>query len=139
MKRLLLFLALAASGGAVLAQEAAPPARKAVPSVEDFLKRDSFGTLAISPTGEFLAATVPMEDRTSLVIFRRADMSKTGHVTLPAKSHVSSFVWVNPTRILFTIGQTTGGLEAPRGTGEIYGVNADGSGQGGPLIGARSR
>lgn len=139
MKRVVLLLSLAALAASAAHASEPAPARSAVPSVEDFLKRDSFGDLRISPTGEFLAATVPMEDRTSLVIFRRADMTRTGHVTLPSKSHVADFVWVNPTRILFTIGQTTGGLEQPRGTGEIYGVNADGSGQGEPLIGARSR
>ncbi|WP_334130756.1 S9 family peptidase [Silanimonas lenta] len=116
---------------------AAPPV--AAPSVEDFLRRDSFGLLRLSPDGEHIAATVPLEDRTSLVIFRRSDMSRTGHVTLPAKSHVIDFYWVNPERILFTIGQSDGGLEAPRPTGEIYGVNVDGSGQGAPLIGFRSR
>lgn len=139
MKHAVLLLAAAAllAGGRAAAES--PPSRPAVPSVEDFLKRDSFGDIRISPTGEYLAATIPLEDRTSLVIFRRADMSRTGHVTLPAKSHVSDFNWVNANRILFTIGQTTGGLEAPRGTGEIYGVNADGSGQGEPLVGARSR
>lgn len=98
--------------------------------VEDFLKRDVFGTLRLSPDGEYIAATVPMEDRTSLVILRRSDMKQTGHVTFPSKTHVNDFYWVNPTRILFTIGQKQGELNQPRGTGEIYGVNVDGKGQG---------
>jgi dipeptidyl aminopeptidase/acylaminoacyl peptidase len=107
--------------------------------LEDFLKDDAFGTIEISPTGEYLAATVPLEDRTSLIILRVSDMSKTGHVTLPKKTHIAGFDWVNDQRILFSIGEKQGSLEQPRGTGELYGVNADGSGQGAALIGLRAK
>lgn len=106
--------------------------------LEDFLKDDSFGTIEISPDGQHLAATVPMGNRTSLVILRMSDLGKTGHVTLPEKSHVIDYDWVNDDRILFSIGETQGALEQPRATGELYGVNADGSGQGPALIGYRS-
>lgn len=139
MTRAALLLALALALPNAQAAETATGASSAVPSIQDFLKRDSFGTLQISPTGEYLAATVPLQDRTNLVIFRRSDMSRTGQVVLPAKSHVASFAWVNPTRILFSVGRTTGDLEQPRATGQIFGVNADGSGQGDPLIGFGSR
>ena len=106
--------------------------------VEDFLKRDVFGTLRLSPNGEYIAATVPLEDRTSLVILRRSDMKQTGYVTLPSKTHVGDFYWVNAKRILFSIAEKQGQLNQPRGTGEIYGVNADGTGQG-ALVGYRAR
>jgi dipeptidyl aminopeptidase/acylaminoacyl peptidase len=108
-------------------------------SIERFLKRDVFGTIKLSPGGEYLAATVPLEDRTSLVILRRSDLAKTGHVTLPAKSHIVDFDWVNPTRVLFSIGEKQGDLVQPRATGELFGVNADGSGQGQAIFGFRSR
>ncbi len=98
--------------------------------IESFLKRDSFGTMSLSPTGEYIAATIPQQDKTSLVILRRSDLTQTGHVTLPKNNHVADFYWVNPTRILFTVGQKQGELNQPRGTGEIFGVNADGKGQG---------
>lgn len=106
--------------------------------VEDFLKRDVFGTLRLSPNGEYIAATVPLEDRTSLVILRRSDMKQSGYVTLPSKTHVSDFYWVNATRILFSIGEKQGQLNQPSGTGEIFGVNVDGTGQG-VLVGYRAR
>ena len=107
--------------------------------VEDFLKRDVFGTLRLSPDGEYIAATVPMEDRTSLVILRRSDMKQTGHVTFPSKNHVNDFYWVNSERVLFTIAEKQGALNEPAGTGEIYGVNVDGKGQGAPLVGFRAK
>lgn len=98
--------------------------------VELFFKDYVFNQMKISPTGEYLAATVPMEDRTSLVILRRSDMKLTGHVTLEKKAHVESFFWVNPTRILFTTSKREGRFAQPYRLGGIYGVNADGSKQG---------
>ncbi len=106
--------------------------------LEQFLKRDVFGTMSISPTGEYFAATVPKDDGSSLVILRRADMKVTGKVVLPKNTYIAGFNWVNPERILFSIGEKAGELESPSGTGEIYGVNADGKGQGNAIIGARS-
>ena len=106
--------------------------------LEQFLKRDVFGTMSISPTGEYFAATVPKDDGSSLVILRRADMTVTGKVVLPKNTYIVGFNWVNPQRILFSIGEKAGELEAPSGTGEIYGVNVDGKGQGNALIGSRS-
>ncbi len=98
--------------------------------VEDFLKRDAFESLILSPTGEYLAATVPMQDRTGLVILRRSDMKQMGHVTLQAKTIIGNVYWVNPNRILFSVGRKEGQLNMPQWTGEIFGVNVDGSGQG---------
>jgi dipeptidyl aminopeptidase/acylaminoacyl peptidase len=108
------------------------------PSMADFLKRDAFGTMKISPTGEYIAATVPLSNRTSLIILRRSDLQPTGHVTLPLKSHVVDFNWVNDHRILFSVGEKFGELEQPRSAGELFGVNADGGGQGMALVGSRS-
>jgi dipeptidyl aminopeptidase/acylaminoacyl peptidase len=132
----LLLLALLPATHASAADSA--EATAAASPLAPYLKKDKFGTIRISPTGEFLAVTVPLEDRTSLVILRRSDMSMTGHVTLPKNTHVGEFQWVNPTRVLFSIGEKMGDLEQPRGTGELFGVNADGSGQGPALIGFRS-
>jgi dipeptidyl aminopeptidase/acylaminoacyl peptidase len=108
-------------------------ALRGAPPLADFLKRDAFGTMKISPTGEYLAATVPLSDRTSLIILRRSDLKLTGHVTLSEHSHVEDFDWVNDKRVLFSIGQRFGWLDAPQLTGEIFGVNADGTGQGRPV------
>jgi dipeptidyl aminopeptidase/acylaminoacyl peptidase len=124
--------------GATPAPPVAPAASASELPLSDFLKRDAFGTMKISPTGEYIAATVPLSDRTSLIILRRSDLTPTGHVTLPTKTHVVDFNWVNDKRILFSIGEKQGALDTPRPTGEIYAVNADGTGQGNALVGFRS-
>jgi dipeptidyl aminopeptidase/acylaminoacyl peptidase len=105
---------------------------------EQFLKRDLFGTMKISPSGEFIAATIPQEDRSALVILRRSDMKVNGKVVLPSKTYVVDFNWVNPNRILFSVGEKSGELNQPRPTGELFGVNADGTGQDAALVGVRS-
>lgn len=48
---------------------------KAVAQVEldAYLERDMYERIKISPTGEYLAVTVPLEDRTVLTIMRRSD------------------------------------------------------------------
>lgn len=135
MKKFVAVMALAMLGlsPAFVQAQAKPP----IP-LEQFLKRDVFGTMNISPTGEYFAATVPKDDGSSLVILRRSDMQVTGKVVLPKNTYIVGFNWVNPNRILFSIGEKAGELEMPTSFGEIYGVNADGKGQGGALLGARS-
>lgn len=98
--------------------------------VELFFKDYVFNQIKVSPSGEYLAATVPQGDQTSLIILRIVDMKMTGHVTLGRKAHVEDFYWVNPTRILFTTSKRTGRFAGPIAFGGLYGVNADGSKQG---------
>ncbi len=137
-RALIAVLAAFALSTPAVAADAPAAAHAGPPPLADFLKRDAFGTMKISPTGEYLAATVPLSDRTSLVIFHRSDMKMTGHVTLPPKTHIAQFDWVNDTRIIFSIAEKEGDLVTPRATGELFGVNADGAGQGAALVGFRS-
>lgn len=102
-------------------------ARENLP-VEQFFKRDAFDKLLLSPNGDYLAATTPQEDRTGLVILRRADMHVTARVTPEAKAHISDFAWVNPERVLFTAEKSEGAIAAPMQMPGLYGLNVDGSG-----------
>lgn len=98
--------------------------------VQLFFNDYLFKQIKISPTGEFLAATVRQENQTSLVILRLADMKMSGYVTVGDQAHVEDFYWVNPTRLLFTTSKSLGRLANPVAFGGLYGVNADGSKQG---------
>lgn len=95
--------------------------------VESFIKRDKFNTIKISPTGEYLAATVPMEDRTVLAIIRRSDSKVTANFAMPQHNHVADFVWVNPERVVISMAEKLGSLDQPQLTGELYAINADGT------------
>lgn len=95
--------------------------------VSAFLKKDSFGAIKISPAGEYYAATVPLVDRTVLVMIRRADKTFTAKVSGGENSEVDDFWWVNNDRVVVAMAERFSSLEAPLPTGELHAINADGS------------
>lgn len=97
--------------------------------LEPYLARDSVGQLRISPTGEYYAATVPGPDTTTLVIFRREKMEVTGTLRFQAGTHVDQVWWVNAQRLVVSIAESYGEKDQPFATGELYGINADGTGK----------
>ncbi|MEG2805422.1 S9 family peptidase [Stenotrophomonas sp.] len=104
--------------------------------LERYLKRDDFADIKISPDGNYLAATVPMEDRTALAILRRSDSQVVGSFVPPPKNHANDFNWVNGNRVLIGLAEKIGALDRPRMTGELFAINADG-GRGELLVGYR--
>ena len=101
-----------------------------------FVRKDEFNEIKLSPTGKYYAATVPLEEKTALVIFTR-DGNKQAGMFVPARNaHVNSFDWVNDERVLIGIAEKFGQLDQPRLTGELYAINADG-GQAELLVGFR--
>lgn len=120
------------------------PLSAAEDSAEDkiltFLRTHKFGDIKISPTGEYLAVTVPLADRTSLAILDQKTMALKTHVTFPAGIHVYSFEWVNCCWIVYSMAEQFGKRESPSLTGELYTAYFE---QGNilseqPLIGARA-
>jgi hypothetical protein len=96
--------------------------------VDRFLKRDTIGTVKISPSGAYYAATVALDDRTILVISRRSDRKLTAKAGGGEHSDVANFWWVNDERVVIAMAEKTSALERPVATGELYAINADGSG-----------
>lgn len=95
--------------------------------VAAFVRRDKFDDIKLSPGGDYYAATVRLEDRTGLAIMLRGGNKLTAHFVLGKNTHVSGFWWVNPERVLIAISEKYGALDEPQPTGELYGINADGS------------
>ena len=128
--------ALLLAGGAS-AQTSTPSNPKRY-GLEDFIKKDRFDTVKISPKGTYAAATVPQGEKTLLVILKPGSDKPHGYVNFREdNTHVVDFHWVNDERILFSVGEKAGSLERPSSFGEIWGTNADGTRQG-ILIGARA-
>ncbi len=96
--------------------------------LDQFIRKDQFTDIKLSPNGEYYAATVPMEDKTSLVIFRREGNVPTGSFVPFRNAHVSGFEWVSDGRVLISLDEKFGLLDAPQPTGELYAINADGGG-----------
>lgn len=95
--------------------------------LDAYLKRDAYERIKISPTGQYLAVTIPIEDRTVLAIMRRADKTITAKAMGGEHSLVDDFWWANDERVVVSIAQRLGTQDAPHATGELHAVNADGS------------
>src|SRR5690242_5872904 len=93
----------------------------------DFAKHEQFRDVKISPDGDYLAASAVVDGKTILSLIRLADM-KGVNLRPRADSELADFWWVAPHRVMYTVGESIGELEAPVSTGELYAVNADGSG-----------
>jgi len=97
--------------------------------VAQYVKLDSFDQIKISPDGRYYAATVPSEDNSILVVLNRADNKVMGGVGLGKNTYIADFDWVNAERVVFGTARKFGGLDRPQLTGNLYAMNADGSGK----------
>lgn len=121
------------SAAALCAGLLAAPGASAV-NVDAYIKKDRFNAVKISPDGDYLAATVPFEDKTALVILRRVDNKVTANFRLEKNTHVADFWWVNPERVVISMARKFGALDQPQLDGNLYAINADGT-QPGLLVG----
>lgn len=106
-----------------------PAASAAEVDLTGFVKRDVFDDIKISPNGDYYATSVPYEDSSILMIIRRADNKPTGGFGLGKNTYVSDFEWVNEQRVVFGTARKFGALDNPQLTGNLYAMNADGSGK----------
>ena len=92
-----------------------------------YLRPDQFERIKISPTGEYYAVTVPLEDRTVLAIIRRSDRAITAKIGGDRDSVVDDFWWANSERVVVSMAQRLGTRDEPFVLGQLHAVNADGS------------
>jgi dipeptidyl aminopeptidase/acylaminoacyl peptidase len=96
--------------------------------LDRYLKPDSHGEVKISPTGEYYAITIQLPDRAVLVIQRRSDNKVMAKVGGSKNSAVADFWWVNDHRVMVAMAEKSGSLDKPTLTGNLHGMNVDGSG-----------
>lgn len=118
MKQLILAAALMALSSSAVATGV---------DVAAYTRKDQFESLKISPDGRWFAATVPLEDRTVLVVIERGSNNVTASFKLGRNTVVEEPQWVTPERLVFGISEKFGALEQPVPTGELFAMNADGS------------
>lgn len=119
---LILALGAVLAGATEVAHAAAPV------EVEPFVRREHFRDVKLSPGGTYLAATLPMEDRTGLVILRLSDREVTAKFSLGRNTDIAWFDWANDERVLLGAADKFGMLARPQPTGEIVGLDANGRG-----------
>src|SRR3546814_290724 len=95
--------------------------------LQAFLRKDRIGDIKLSPDGAYYAATIPLPDRTVLVIMRRADKALTAKVQGDEHSDIGGFWWVSDERVVVSLAEKFGALDQPLPTGELFAINADGS------------
>ncbi|WP_243350646.1 alpha/beta hydrolase family protein [Stenotrophomonas acidaminiphila] len=122
--------------GLLLALSMASLPAVAAVDLGQFIRKDEFNEIKISPSGEYYAATVPLEDGTALALFRRGDLKGIGGFRPRRNAHVNGFEWVSDDRVLISVAEKFGVLDQPQPTGEIYTVKANG-GQADLLVGFR--
>ena len=111
----------------------AADAPSGAPSIADFVRHPTYSGAKISPSGEYLALTVDRGDQDVLTVLRTKDLSVVKVNQLPDEKSVGQFEWVSPERLIFNSVKKLGRYAQPFGTGEWYGVNADGT-QPRPLV-----
>ena len=96
--------------------------------VEQFIRREQFRDVKLSPGGTYLAATLPLEDRTGMVILRLSDRQITAQFSLGRNTDIAWFEWANDDRVLLGVADKFGMLAKPQFTGEIVAIGANGGG-----------
>lgn len=106
---------------------ACPLAHAATPTMDDLLRRPQYESMTLSPTGEYVATRVPLDDRTVLAIVRRSDMKVTASVDPGDDGFVDSSFWVSDTRLYAEWSMRIGALAQPYSSGSLYSIDVDGT------------
>ncbi len=117
---------------AAFVANAADPAPASKPhTLDDLLKAWEIEDAALSPDGDYLAVTLPIEGgKVILGIFPVGKPNDLKLIRVPEPGEmIGNFQWVSPKRLVITIAKQLGGAQLlPYSTGEIWAVNADGGG-----------
>ncbi|HJU38170.1 MAG TPA: S9 family peptidase, partial [Tahibacter sp.] len=101
-------------------------AQAASPPVADFARHLQYRTVKISPDGNHIATDSMIDGKRHLTLI---DLANTKGINIRPRGddEINEFWWVGPDRVVYTLSTVEGGIEEPRGTGELLAVDADGS------------
>lgn len=101
------------------------------PPVQAFFSYAQISDVQISPDGTYLAMVVADSQtgigRKSVEIYSLKAHDITAKFHTVENQVVANFWWANNTRLLVTTAQPQGSLAQPRGDGDLFGVNVDGT------------
>jgi len=127
-----LFLCFIGSSNLLAQAPAAPPATPSRLPVSDFIRPANFSQVRISPDGKYLSAIVPRPDKPheNLLAILDGQTAKVVRVIPSSKdSLIAEYFWVGNDRLIGSAAFRQGGLDTPAMTGELFAINADGTGQ----------
>ena len=94
---------------------------------EDFARNPEILKARISPTGDHLAVLRIVDDKRVVAVLSHPGLALTGVMSFPGDNQVLDFRWVNDDRIIASVTRDFGSTEYLDPTGELFGMNADGS------------
>ena len=112
-------------GPALLALLACLPAHADL--IADMARNPEILSARISPKGDYIGVLREVEGKRAVFIFSFPQMKNTAVLSYPGRYDVGSFRWVNDERIIANVTVNWDRFTDDRGTGELFGMNADGS------------
>lgn len=95
-------------------------------SLDDLLRKPQYESMSLSPTGEYVATRVPLDDRTVLAVVRRSDMKVTASVDPGKDGFVDSSFWASNTLLLAAWSMRFGAVTQPYSMGALYSIDVNG-------------
>ncbi len=95
----------------------------------DFARHDSFDDASISPDGHYVALTIPLGKGRGVAIFDLRQSKLILKQTLGEDRSANGYLWASDERLVVSLAENFGELEAPFATGEMIAFNVDGSQQ----------
>lgn len=97
---------------------------------EEFAKHAETGEVSISPTGEYLAMVVPVENgKESQLQVMKMDGTSTQVIRFGFSRHFTNIIWSDDYRLVVSKATKEFGEETPHATGELMAVDVDGKNQ----------
>jgi acylaminoacyl-peptidase len=97
-------------------------------ALAEFAKLPAYSNVKISPTGDYLAATVRNDDgESSLVVLDMEDNQITAIARGFGRDFITNFIWANDERVVAWVGRKFGSRDAPSATDNVVAMNWDGS------------
>jgi len=95
--------------------------------VEDFIREDKFRSVTVSPKGTYVAVTVPVEDKTVLIVLKQGEPQPVTRIDVAGKrSHIVDVIWASDQRLIYSVAVKDQLIETPIRTGEMWAIDADG-------------
>lgn len=104
-------------------------AHAAPPTIDDLLKRAEFDNVQISPTGEYLALTATLDDRSVMVITRRDDRSITTSLNPGHDGFIDAISWVSDERVVVSWSRRLRSVAQPYAMPALHTVDVHGRGR----------
>lgn len=95
--------------------------------LDDFIKHGDYLDVRVSPDGKHLAARIQSDLTVSLIFVRLADGKVVGGGNPDENSVIFRVQWVNNDRVVYELAEKRYDLDRAVRTGELYGINVDGS------------